>query len=247
MRRVTTALVITTGLTTTPANADVLCKTKKGTVKVRVACKRGETPLNIAALGLQGSRGPKGDKGDPGQQGTPGSPGATGRQGPQGLQGPQGAVGATGPQGPGLVVKDTNGTVVGVYESEFDSSPVEEAAVRQVGSTAVRIQLAGSSFQDGIRLFYASNNCTGQALDELAEAYLVHPGFVHNGILHYGVGAASLQTGLSKLEVPTPGGCSGISVPPNGCCDSGPFGGNVAPDATEDLTALVPPFHVEAP
>ena len=55
--------------------------------------------MRTNALGLRGSQGPKGD---PGQQGATGSPGSPG------------TPGATGPQGPGLVVKDANGTLVGL-------------------------------------------------------------------------------------------------------------------------------------
>ena len=100
VRPLTIALAVAAALTTTPANADVLCKTKKGAVRERAACKPRETQLDLAALGLQGSPGSKGDKGDPGPQGTPGATGATGPQGPQGATGPQGPVGVTGPQGP---------------------------------------------------------------------------------------------------------------------------------------------------
>src|SRR5262249_17568873 len=99
-RQLAIALAAAAARTTAPANADVLCKTKKGAVRERAACKPLETQLDLAALGLQGSPGSKGDKGDPGPQGTPGATGATGPQGPQGATGPQGAVGVTGPQGP---------------------------------------------------------------------------------------------------------------------------------------------------
>ena len=46
------ALVVAAALTT-PASADVLCRTKKGAVKARAACKPRETQLDMAALGLQ--------------------------------------------------------------------------------------------------------------------------------------------------------------------------------------------------
>jgi hypothetical protein len=69
------ALVIAAGLATTPANADVLCKTRKGVVVIRAACKAREMRVDFDALGLRGSQGPKGDKGDPGVQGMQGPPG----------------------------------------------------------------------------------------------------------------------------------------------------------------------------
>src|SRR5438132_9798113 len=72
--------------TSAAASAAVLCKTPMGLVAVRDACKRGEVQLDPVALGLQG---PKGDKGDPGPQ---------------------------GPAGPGLLVKDSNGSSVGLLD-----------------------------------------------------------------------------------------------------------------------------------
>jgi hypothetical protein len=51
------------------------------------------------------------------------------------------------------------------------------------------------------------------------------------------------------LEAPeAPCSCPGcISVPPDGCCQPASFSATAAPEATEDLSALVPPFHVEGP
>ena len=40
------------------ANADVLCKARIGTVKIRVACKPSESLVDPIALGLQGPPGP---------------------------------------------------------------------------------------------------------------------------------------------------------------------------------------------
>jgi hypothetical protein len=50
------------------ADADVLCRTRNGTLKVRAtACrKKRETAVDPAALGLQGPQGPQGADGSPG-------------------------------------------------------------------------------------------------------------------------------------------------------------------------------------
>ena len=80
MRRMIGVAVLV--LLTAPASADVLCKSKKGAVKARAACKPTETQLDPLALGLGGAQGP------------PGVQGATGSQGPAGPSGP------TGPAGP---------------------------------------------------------------------------------------------------------------------------------------------------
>ncbi len=65
-----------------------------------------------------------------------------------GPQGPPGPKGDAGPQGPGLVVKDTNGAVLGVYSY----SAYGETAVRQVGGNAVAIRLENLTFQDIVSL-----------------------------------------------------------------------------------------------
>jgi len=63
--------------------ADVLCRDQGGTLSVREACRKGETRLNPAALGLVGAPGPKGEKGE---------------RGPRGQQGPSGESGTLTPQ-----------------------------------------------------------------------------------------------------------------------------------------------------
>lgn len=88
------------------AFASVLCETRAATVKVRDACKRGETLIDPVALGLQG---PKGDAGPQGQQGSQGPRGFNGGQGPQGPKGDKGdpgTAGAPGAPGVGLCVPD---------------------------------------------------------------------------------------------------------------------------------------------
>ena len=55
--------------TTMPAPASVLCSKKNGIVVVRDACKKKESALDPAALGMQGPQGDQGIQGPPGQQG----------------------------------------------------------------------------------------------------------------------------------------------------------------------------------
>jgi hypothetical protein len=76
------------GAAATPAA--VLCQKKgSGLVVVREACKKKETPLDLAQFG---GVGPKGDKGDPGGSGIPGQPGAPGRPGAPGPPGSSGSA-----------------------------------------------------------------------------------------------------------------------------------------------------------
>ena len=74
----------------TQASADVLCKTKKGNVKVRAACKPKESLLDLSALGARGAGGPAGANGDAGPAG---ATGPTGVAGMTGVTGPRGSSG----------------------------------------------------------------------------------------------------------------------------------------------------------
>ena len=69
-RTIGVAALLVFGVSAT--EAAVLCANKKGVVSLREACRKRETTIDPAALGLQGP------KGDPGQQGAPGSPGEPG-------------------------------------------------------------------------------------------------------------------------------------------------------------------------
>jgi hypothetical protein len=72
--RLIPATAILLGVLATPAVAALLCEKKSGAIFVRPsACKKKETTVNPAALGLQGPPGAKGDVGAPGTPGAPGS------------------------------------------------------------------------------------------------------------------------------------------------------------------------------
>ena len=57
----------------TPGRAVVLCAKKSGVVVIRAACKKKETPLDLAQLGAVGPKGDPGPQGNPGPKGDPGS------------------------------------------------------------------------------------------------------------------------------------------------------------------------------
>lgn len=63
------ATVVTTAV---PVASAVLCHKRNGVVVLREACKRKETPVDLAQLGALG---PKGEPGAQGPQGEPGAPG----------------------------------------------------------------------------------------------------------------------------------------------------------------------------
>lgn len=137
------------------AEGVVLCKKRSGVIAVRDACKSNETQVDPDALGLRGSQGPKGD---PGQQGATGSPGSPGARGP------------TGPQGPGLVVKDSQGAIVGAV-ADPESLPGPLQVLRRTNTGFLRFSipttldaLAPSSGSVAGQWWYTSNNCSGEPL-----------------------------------------------------------------------------------
>jgi hypothetical protein len=179
--------------------------------------------------------------------------------GPPGLQGPQGLS---------LVVKDANGTLVGVA-SELNYDVVREGArawgfygvvpvVRRIGGQAVVFgTVEGGFFEDtpsllDMFLLYESTDCSGPALMTSDVQTLLPHALVHGGTAYYPSGSPSLiapQSYLSAGHVQTD--CPGQFSPPDVCClvagVSGPL--PLSPATTVDLTSLslVPPFHSEGP
>ena len=262
------AWLATAGLATSP-NAAVLCKKKSGAAFVRDTCKGKETLVDPDALGL---RGPQGAKGDAGQQGVPGATGPQGLQGaagPQGLPGAQGATGATGAQGPmglqgppgsGLVVKDANGTLVGIVLSTDCSGTCAAIVARRFaeGVTAsFSVNTGGADISSGIVLF-DSSDCSGTPLLDSASNVLprlVAPGlFVSDAtslIAYYPTYPGSAHQIHSELQFGFQASCiGGVFTPPDRCCLAANEAHTAAPAGTLDWTpviSLVPPFHVEGP
>ena len=104
-------------LITSPAAGLVLCSTKSGDVKIRNTCRTKQTTLAPFSLGLQG---PKGDKGDQGSQGPP------------------------GPAGPAIVVKDSNGILVGPL---YVSQGYGESTAIRVGAHIVALPISPAGFK----------------------------------------------------------------------------------------------------
>ncbi|HEX8086916.1 MAG TPA: hypothetical protein VF529_21710 [Solirubrobacteraceae bacterium] len=108
-------VVLLLALPTVPAAAQTAgssavvtaCVDKRGKVRVKNRCRRGERRIRLVALPAErGPQGPKGDKGDPGPAGPTGPTGATGATGATGESGTGG--GTTYSAGGGL---DLAGTV----------------------------------------------------------------------------------------------------------------------------------------
>ncbi len=60
------------------ARADLVCRSKAGTLSERAVCKKKETQVDLASIGLVGPTGPQGPAGPQGPQGPPGPQGPTG-------------------------------------------------------------------------------------------------------------------------------------------------------------------------
>src|SRR5262249_20346414 len=91
-----------------------VCIKKSGIVVMRDACKRKESPIDLAQF--VGAQGPAGANGATGSQGAPGT---NGERGPAGADGSQGAPGTKGEKGekgdPGdFQVVDSTGKIIGI-------------------------------------------------------------------------------------------------------------------------------------
>jgi hypothetical protein len=211
------------------AQAAVLCKTRDGTLKVRDACKRKETRLDPAVLGLltpgpKGDAGPQGDPGAPGVKGDPGAPGSAGQPGSE------------GPPGPGLVVKDANGALVGavIQEANVGSAmpllddmgnvigvgldprgtvgPELMQVSRVISGTSVRLSVSASgflSFGGASTLYFDGPACTGQEytaeVAQVTRPQFLAPTWINGATLYYVPGSPSTPTPFnirSSLNIP---------------------------------------------
>jgi hypothetical protein len=253
-RRNAVAGVLTLTLVVAHANADgpiYGCANSRGRVRLITTSpptSRGtETPVS---WNQQGPPGPPGPKGDPGQQ---------------------------GPPGPGLVVKDANGTLVGVVTSVYP--PVATFPVPGGGTPAlaglvtVALRTGGlilslsvttdgfaeaglNLLQAGTPMFlYESSDCTGERflypLIAPMPAALVVTAWIQGSTAFYASGVLQFHQFHSGLAYTDASACQQSSwtfTPPHYCCVN-QTAQNGAPVTALDFTTLglVPPFHVEGP
>jgi hypothetical protein len=172
-----------------------------------------------------------------------------------GLQGPPGTPGAPGAPGPGLVVRDANGTVVGLVLERL-------TIARQDGARffAFEVERDGVHVSDtAIQLSYLGPGCTGQMwLDDgvTVVPHIPRAKVVVGARAFYAAGDRTLNTVLSLKEVGPnypESMCTmtgGTFTPPDVCCRPAICGQSQcnmmgAPAFEVDLSSLVPPFHVE--
>lgn len=219
VRVLTLVVLVSTALSS--ADGAVLCSTRSGRVMLREACRSTEAPIDPIALGLQGA------------------------PGPQGPAGPQGATGAQGPPGPGLVVKDANGALVGPVLEQSGGGLI---VTRTINGHSLGIEVRKTGFMPNFsRLFFESNDCSGQALlfisvnDELNPLFFVAS--VDGATAYYPstMNAADGRYTFTRSLLEESG--SGLQ------CRADVYGSVAVPAIAFDLTTLglVPPFHVEGP
>jgi hypothetical protein len=172
---------------------------------------------------------------------------------------------ALGLKGPGAVVKDSNGTLVGVVLDQgnqfFSDGLIMANILMKVAEDVIEIRVFSTGFQqDTIAAFYENADCSGQTF---LGVHVVPPlaarALLVGSTLHYGGAPASQVTLFSSGIIEEANtnigdaGCKGryglqrFFVPPNICCEtiSGGQVINVSPMRTFDVSIFVPPFHVE--
>jgi hypothetical protein len=174
-----------------------------------------------------------------------------------------------GAPGPGLVVKDANGTLVGLVMSTDCAGTCAAIVARRFTegvAATFQINAGGANVSTGTVL-YASTDCTGTPLLP-SDAYnlsrlVASVAFVSDTVsatAYYQTYPGSSRQILSKLVFGYAnnvggglGSCAslgGTFTPPDRCCLAANEVDTVAPAGTLDWTpilSLVLPFHVEGP
>ena len=205
------------------AEAAVLCQKKNGTLAARGECKKNETQVDPAALGLQGPPGPKGDKG------TPGAP------------------------GPSLVVKDDNEEFVGIVDfATSDVISVFRNIEGVPTQFSVNFSSKDFS-QNTWGLSYESTDCSGPGLTEIAQFMFVRGRIVGTMLYTQPPSGTLTTLRSASIFPADPDTCdttfgkSYVGVPPDKCCyvNAPPSQAVVAAPVTFDLSVFAFPLHLE--
>ena len=140
-------------------------------------------------------------------------------------------------QGGRLVVKDSQGALVGVVTELAGDATVR--VVRSVNGHAVAFFVSADGFTNDLRvplpaLYYASGDCTGAPLVQ------------ENDV----TASALLASDSGSAETfDDPSSCPSPLTGRGGCCTTSLVATKTAPAATVDLGSLglAPPFHLEGP
>lgn len=166
------------------------------------------------------------------------------RDAAQGPPGPPGDAGVAGPAGPGIVVKDANGTVLGVYTGRQSTAgfgyEVGVTLMRNVGGVPVELLLlpTASDLRGSSCLVYDGTDCSGTTAIRSSGGTFLNPVLtpftaIVGSTLYYGIGPPS-PFARQSMNCGDGQGCLN-----NSATDA------AVPGATYDLSGFVPPFRVE--
>ena len=146
-------------LVASSANAAV-CVKKSGVVVARDACKKKESPLDLAQF--VGAQGPAGAGGATGGTGSPGAPGAPGAPGEQGAKGDPGD----------FHVVDSTGRIIGL--GDVGHTARLAVKVPGVGPGILFVNDDNDGFFQGeITLYHENTDCTGETLVQVFRSDLI--------------------------------------------------------------------------
>ena len=197
--------------------------------------------LAFVACSGSSSQGTAGPQGPAGPAGPAGPTGATGPAGPAGPAGPTGATGPAGTAGIGaLVVKDSNGTLIGFYafSPTYINGGRESVLIKTPAGAYFAVGINGAQFGGGELSYidYASSNCTGQAY--------VSDSFV-DGTAPPVMPMAAVMGTTAYIPGTTPSTVAIQSQLTSAGCTTNSYTGTELPvSSTMDLSVFVPPFSV---
>ena len=158
MKNARSIAIAATALALVAGSADAaVCVKKSGIVVVRDACKKKESPMDLAQF--VGSQGPAGGNGATGSPGAPGAPGASGAKGPKGDPGD-------------FSVVDSTGRIIGIGDVGHSDS-----IALKVPGVGPGILFADENdegfFQGDITLYHENTDCTGEPLVRVFRSDLI--------------------------------------------------------------------------
>ena len=206
------------------------CVKKSGVVAVRDACKKKESPMDLAQF--VGAQGPAGANG---ATGSPGSTGATGAPGAKGLKGDPGD----------FSVVDSTGKIIG----SGDVGPPDDIALKVPGVGAGVLDIDDNNegfFQGDITLYHESTDCADNPLVQVSRADLIPliSAFANNAYFPDLPGS----TRTIKSDEFDTNTCSTFITSRGLCCENfnTPEDLFVAPAVVVPLANLgTPPFHAD--
>jgi len=204
-----------------------VCVKKSGIVVVRDACKKKESPMDLAQfVGTQGPAGANGATGSPGAPGTPGE------------QGPKGDPGD-------FHVVDNTGKIIGLG----DAGHPERLVLKVPGVGAGRLSVDDNNdgfFQGEIILYHESTDCTDSPLVQVFRSDLIpHIGAFANNAYFPDLPGSTRTIKSDEFDTNT---CSTFITSRGLCCEnlSTPTDTFVASAVVVPLANLgTPPFRAD--